>query len=139
MRSARWWRFEDALDRGPSSERRLRAGGARAPAPLSLSRIAVPRECPQLSSRRVSKQSLDGLRRARSQLTDGRDADLGEPRLGGRTDAPHQCDGQLVKEIEFGVRIDDDQSIRLCEGTLVEGESVKVKDGMIFNVTADKS
>jgi hypothetical protein len=106
-------RFEDAFDRGPSSERRLCAGGARAPARLDLPRIAVPRECRQLSSRRVPKQSLHGPRRALRQLTDGGDADLGEPRLGGGAHAPHQCDGQLVKELEFGVRINDDQAIRL--------------------------
>ena len=75
-------RFEDALDRRPSSERRLCAGRARAPARLDVPRIAVPRECRQLSSHRVSKQSLHGLRRALGQLTDGGNADLGEPRLG---------------------------------------------------------
>jgi hypothetical protein len=46
-------------------------------------------------------------------LTDGGDADLGEPRLGGWAHAPHQCDGQLVKELEFTFWIDDNQSIRL--------------------------
>jgi hypothetical protein len=46
-------------------------------------------------------------------LTDGGDANLGEPRLGGRTDAPHQRYGQLVEELELSLRIDDDQSIRL--------------------------
>ena len=101
-------RFEDALDRRLSSERRLGAGRVRAPARLDLPRIAVPRECRQLPSRRVPEQSLHGLRRALSQLTDGGDADLGEPRLGGGAHAPHQCDGQRVKELEFGVWIDDD-------------------------------
>src|SRR5687767_9997603 len=85
----------------------------RAPAGLDLPRIAVPRECRQLSAHRVPKQSLDGLRRARSQLTDGGDADLGEPRLGGGAYSPHERDGQFVKELEFSLRIDDDQSIRL--------------------------
>src|SRR5262245_20025476 len=94
-------RFEDALDRRLSSERRLSAGGVRAPARLDLPRIAVPRECRQLVSDRVSKQSLHGLRRALSQLTNRGDADLGEPRLRGGADAPHQCDRQLVKELEF--------------------------------------
>src|SRR6185436_3903153 len=106
-------RFEYAFDRGPSAERRLCAGGVRAPVRLDVPRIAVPRECRQLSSRRASKQSLHGLRRALSQLTDGGDADLGEPRLGGGAHAPHQSDGQLVKELEFSLWIDDDQSIRL--------------------------
>src|SRR5918996_699566 len=106
-------RFENAFDRGPSSERRLCAGGARAPARLDLPRIAIPRECRQLSSYRVPKQSLHRLRRALTQLTDGGDAYLGEPRLGGRTDAPHQCDGQVVQELEFGFWIDNDQAIRL--------------------------
>src|SRR5687768_18148431 len=100
-------RFEDALDRRPSSERRLCTGGARAPARLDLPRIAVPGECRQLSSRRVSKQSLHGFRRALSQLTDGGDADLGEARLSGGAHTPHQCDGQPVKELEFGFWIDD--------------------------------
>src|SRR5512134_3511098 len=100
-------RFEDAFDRGPSSERRLRAGGARAPARLDLARIAVPRERRQLSSRRVSKQSLHGLRRALRQLTDRGDADLREPRLGGGAHAPHQRDGQLVKELELSTWVDD--------------------------------
>jgi hypothetical protein len=35
-------RFEDALDRRLSPERRLRAGGTRSPARLDLPRIAVP-------------------------------------------------------------------------------------------------
>ena len=61
----------------------------------------------------MPKQSLHGLRRALSQLTDGGDADLGEPRLGGGAYAPHQCDGQLVEEVEFRLWIDDRQSIRL--------------------------
>src|SRR5687767_15471324 len=108
-------RLEDALDRWLSSERRLCAGGVRAPARLDLPRIAVPREGRQFASHRVSKQSLHGLRRALSQLTDGGDADFGEPLLGGRPHAPHQCDGQLVKELEFSLWIDDDQSIRLCD------------------------
>src|SRR5262249_61449261 len=47
--------------------------------------------------------------------TDGGDADLLEPRLGGGTHAPHQCDGQRVKELEFSFWIDDDQSIRLSD------------------------
>jgi hypothetical protein len=46
-------------------------------------------------------------------LADGGDADPGEPRLRGGTHAPHQFDWQLVKEIEFSLWIDDDQSIRL--------------------------
>ena len=108
-------RFEDAFDRGPSSERRLCARRARAPARLDLPRIAVPRECRQLSSRRVSKQSLHRFRRALGQLTDSGDADLGEPRLSGWAHTPHQCDGQLVKELEFSFWIDDDQSIRLSD------------------------
>src|SRR5437899_12856330 len=96
-------RFENALGRGPASERRLCAGGARAPARLDLARIAVPRECRQLSSRRVSKQSLHGFRRALSQLTNSGDADLGEPRLGGRAHTPHQSYGQLVKELALRI------------------------------------
>jgi hypothetical protein len=35
-------------------------------------------------------------------------ADLHEPRLGGRAHIPHQCDGQLVKELEFSIGINDD-------------------------------
>jgi len=46
-------------------------------------------------------------------LTDGGDTDLEQPRLGGGADAPHQCDGQLVKELPFSFWIDDDQAIRL--------------------------
>ena len=61
----------------------------------------------------MSKQSLHGLRRALGQLTDGGNADLGEPRLGRRTHAPHERHGQFVKELEFSFRIDDNQSIRL--------------------------
>src|SRR5436190_14073000 len=106
-------RFEDALDRRSSSECRLCAGGVRAPARLDLPRVTVQRECGQLCSHRVSEQSLYGFGRALSQLADGGDADLREPRLGGRAHAPHQCHGQRVKELEFGVWIDDDQSIRL--------------------------
>src|SRR5262245_52348084 len=106
-------RFENAFYRGTSSERGLCAGGVRAPARLDLPRIAVPRECRQLSSRRVPKQSLHGLRRALRQLTDGGDADLGEARLGGGAHPPHERYGQFVKELEFSTWIDDDQSIRL--------------------------
>ena len=61
----------------------------------------------------MSKQSLHGLRRVLSQLTDSGDTDLGEPRLGGGAYATHQCDGQFVKELEFSIWIDDDQAIRL--------------------------
>src|SRR5688572_5654254 len=107
--------FENALDCGPSSEGRLCAGGTRAPTRLDLARIAVPRECRQLPSRRAPKQFLHGFRRALSQLTDSGDADLGEPRLSGRAHTPHQCDGQLVEELEFRLRIDNDQSIRLSD------------------------
>src|SRR4029453_10821190 len=108
-------RFEDAFDRALSSERRLCAGRARAPARLDLPRIAVPRECRQLPSRRGPKQSLPGLRTALRQLTDGGDADRGEPRLGGGTHAPHEREGQAVKELEFSFWIDDAQSIRLSD------------------------
>ncbi|MGC4083930.1 MAG: hypothetical protein QM736_17925 [Vicinamibacterales bacterium] len=86
-------RFEHALDCRLSSERRLRAGRVRESTRLDLPRIAVPGECRQLASDGVPKQSLDRFRRALSQLTDGGDADRGEPRLGGWTDTPHQCDG----------------------------------------------
>src|SRR6185503_7245067 len=81
-------RLEDPLDRRLSSERRLRAGRVRAPARLDLPRIAVPRERGQGSSRGSPEQSGHGFRRALSQLTDGRDADRGEPRLGGWAHAP---------------------------------------------------
>src|SRR6187551_1384505 len=104
-------RLEDAFDRGLSAERRLCAGRVRAPARLDVPRIAVPRECGQLSTHGVPKQSLHGLRGALRQLTDSGDADLGEPCLSGWAHAPHQCDGQLVKELEFSIWIDDDQSI----------------------------
>jgi hypothetical protein len=120
-------RFEDALDRGPSSERRLCTGRARAPARLDLARIAVPPECRQLSSRRVPERSLYGLRGALSQLTDGHDADLGEPRLGGGAHAPHERHGQFVKELEFSIWIDDDQSIRLREPVGLADEVVADK------------
>jgi hypothetical protein len=40
-------------------------------------------------------------------LTDGGDADLGEPRHGGGADAPHERHGQFMKELEFRIRIDD--------------------------------
>src|ERR687888_2551691 len=107
----RW--FEDALDRRSTSERRLCASGVRTPARLDVPRVAVPGECGQLCSHRVSEQSLYGFGRALSQLTNGGDADLREPRLGGGAHAPHQCHGQRVKELEFGLWIDDDQSVRL--------------------------
>src|SRR5262245_14606917 len=108
-------RFEDALDRRLSSERRLCACRVRAPARLDVPRIAVPRECGQLSAHGVPKQSLHGLRRALSQLTDGGDTDLGEPRLGGGAHAPPQRDGQVVEELELSLWIDYDQSIRLVD------------------------
>ena len=71
---------------------------------------------PSTFSHRVPKQALHGLRRALSQLTDGGDADLGEPRLGGGTHAPHERHGQFVKELEFSRWIDDEQFIRLGDG-----------------------
>jgi hypothetical protein len=46
-------RFEDALDRGLSSERRLCAGGMGAPTRLDLPWIAVPREVRQLGPDRT--------------------------------------------------------------------------------------
>jgi hypothetical protein len=48
-------------------------------------------------------------------LTDGGDADPGEPRLGGGAHAPHERDRQFVKELELSLWIDDDQAIRLCD------------------------
>ena len=105
MRSARWWSvgLKTRSIGGSSSQRRLRAGRVRAPALSGSSRgsrfhaSAVsfrPAACPS--------SSLHALRRALRQLTDGGDADLGEPRLGGGTDAPHQRDGQVVQELELG-------------------------------------
>jgi pimeloyl-ACP methyl ester carboxylesterase len=44
-------------------------------------------------------------------LTDGSDADLGEPRFRGRAHAPHERHGQFVKELEFIIWTDDDHSI----------------------------
>jgi hypothetical protein len=46
-------------------------------------------------------------------LTDRDDADLGEPRLGSGADAPHQRDGQRMKELELSFGLDDDQAIWL--------------------------
>ena len=50
---------------------------------------------------------------APAQLPNGMSAQLGEPRLGDRTYAPHQLDRQVVKETELSLRIDHHQSIGL--------------------------
>ena len=42
-----------------------------------------------------------------------RDADLGQPRLGRRADAPHQLDRQIVQEGELGAGIDHHQPVGL--------------------------
>ena len=95
-------RFEDALDRRPSSERRLRARPSARAARLDLTRIAVPRECRQrLPAARPSNRSTDAGEL--SQLTDSGDADLASRAVGGGAHAPHERDGQFVKEREFSI------------------------------------
>ena len=47
------------------------------------------------------------------QLPDGLDADLGEPGLGRRADAPHQRHRQIVQEVELGAGLDHHQPVGL--------------------------
>ena len=114
MRSARRWSvgFEDALDRGPSSERRLCAGGARAPARLRFAADRCSRRVPSTFFPRVPKQSLHGSGSSSSQSTDGGDADLGEPAsVAGPT--PTSARRAVREGSRVQIWIDDDQSIRL--------------------------
>ena len=66
---------------------------------LDLARIAVPRQRRQLVAHCPAKQPLaarPGERRASCPMVTH--ADIGQPRLGDRADAPHQLDRQVVKE-----------------------------------------
>ena len=80
---------------------------------LDFARIAIPRQRRELLARRGTEQSLERPSRHLRQLPDGQHADLGQSRLGDRAHAPHQLDGQVVQEIQFGVGIDDDQPVGL--------------------------
>src|SRR5262249_52880709 len=45
------------------------------------------------------------------ELPNGVDADLGQPCLGSRANAPHQLDRQIMKEVQFGLWIDNHQTV----------------------------
>ena len=97
-------RPEDALGRRLPAERRLRSRRLRAPMRPDFPRIAIPGERGQLLRSRPAEQPFQRARRGRSQLPDREHADLGQARLGGRPDAPHQLDRQIVQELELGQR-----------------------------------
>ena len=104
---------ENALFGRLPADRRLGARRSRPPMRLDFPRIAIPRQRRELLSRRGTEQSLERPSRHLRQLSDGQHADLGQPRPGDRAHAPHQLDGQIVQELQFGVGIDDDQPVGL--------------------------
>ncbi|ESW64867.1 hypothetical protein X771_24470 [Mesorhizobium sp. LSJC277A00] len=87
---------------------KIRASAGRLP-----SADCAPAECDRLwvSSFRGSRfHASDARDRKSTRLLD---ADLGQPRLGRRADAPHQADRQIMQEGKFGVRIDHHQAVGL--------------------------
>jgi hypothetical protein len=75
--------------------------------------ITIPRERRELLSRCGTKQLRERPSRCSRQLSDGTHTDVGQPRLNDRAHAPHQFDGQIVKEVQFGAGIDNHQPVGL--------------------------
>jgi hypothetical protein len=74
---------------------------------LDLPWIAIPRQRCEFLSRCGTEQTLERPSRCLCQLPDSEHADLGQTRLSDRAYSPHQLDGQVVKEFQFGVGIDN--------------------------------
>src|SRR5262249_30891040 len=80
---------------------------------LDLPWVAIPCERRQLLSGCATDYSLERPSRHLRQLPDGVNTDVGESRAGNRAHSPHQLDGQVMEETQFGLGIDDHQPIRL--------------------------
>ncbi len=78
-----------------------------------LPRITIPRERHQLFADRAADYSLKRPSWQLAELPNGMDTNLGQPRPSGRPHSPHQLDRQVMKEIQFGLGIDDHQPVRL--------------------------
>ena len=68
------------------------------------------------------------LLRHRGHVGDGAHTTLVELRPGDRTDAPEALDGQRVKELEFTVGLDDQQSVGLADAARHLGQEFRSGD-----------
>jgi hypothetical protein len=78
-----------------------------------LPRITIPRERCELLSGCAADYSLKRPSRQLRQLPNGVDTDLRESCGGDQPHSPHQLDREIVKEIQLGLGIDNDQPVRL--------------------------
>src|SRR5262245_26202228 len=78
-----------------------------------LPRITIPRERTELLPERTTDYSLKRPSRHLRQLPNGVNAELGQTCPRNRAHSPHQLDGQVVEEVQFGLGIDKYQSVRL--------------------------
>lgn len=99
----------------PLAERGLRAGGTGAAVRPDRPRIPIPCQRRQLVFRRHAEQLLERPAGQVRQLPDGVDIDAVQPRARDGTDAPHQFDRQVVKEIELAPGIDHHEAVGLCD------------------------
>jgi hypothetical protein len=76
-------------------------------------RVAVPRECRQLLSGRMTQQPLERPFWQLGQLSDGMYANLSQMRSRGGSNARDQLDRQTVKEVELSVRVDNHEAVGL--------------------------
>src|SRR5262249_48538490 len=104
---------EDLLFSRLPTERGLGSGRLCSMMRPDLPRITIPRERHELLSGRAASYSLKRRSRHLRQLSNGVNTDLGEPRASDGAYSPHQVDRQVVKEIQLGFRIDDQQPVRL--------------------------
>jgi hypothetical protein len=89
------------------AERRLGSGRLGSMMYLDFPWVAIPCERRQLLPSRATDYSLKRPSWHFRQLPDGVNTDLGESRAGDRAHSPHQLDGKVVQEIQFGLGIDD--------------------------------
>src|SRR5262249_47224 len=99
--------------RGLPAERGLGSGRMRATTRLDLPRIAIPGKRRQLLANRTADHPLQRPSWQLRKLTDGEDAALVEPRLGGWPHAPHQLDREIMKEAKLTLWVDDHEAVRL--------------------------
>src|SRR3954447_16366588 len=83
----------------------------RAPMRLDIPRIAIPGKRRQLLSNRTTDHALQRPSWHLRELPDGVDAAFVEPRLGRRTDAPHQLDREIMKEMKLGLGVDNHEAV----------------------------
>jgi hypothetical protein len=79
---------------------------------LDVLGIAIPSECRQLVSGCTPDHALQRPSWHLRELADGVDAALVEPRLGRRTNAPHQLDREIMKETKLALRVDNHEAVR---------------------------